>query len=182
MKTKTKIDPDTVAVFHEVVITRPISLERVKSALCTAFEGNPFWYRVEDYVFPPGTVDKDFSQGGKFNNAPGSGRQYWHPSQIIPTVEGGAVQIICDEISDDFKNQWIPEDGAEKGVNYLLLTKEKLIRGLELMAKRFPKQFLAEFPISNDDAYEGDADTGDIFLQCCLLADEIEKSGDLIFG
>jgi hypothetical protein len=49
------------------------------------------------------------------------------------------------------------------------LTREKLLSGLQVMASKCPKQFAH---MVNDN---GDADTGDVFLQCCLL-------GEVVYG
>lgn len=49
------------------------------------------------------------------------------------------------------------------------LNREKLIAGLQVMATKYPKHFL------NVLQENADAETGDVYLQCCLF-------GDIVFG
>jgi hypothetical protein len=49
------------------------------------------------------------------------------------------------------------------------LTREKLLTGLQVFAQKYPRHFA---DMRNDD---GDATTGDVFLQCCLL-------GEVVYG
>jgi len=49
------------------------------------------------------------------------------------------------------------------------LTREKLLTGVQVMATKYPKHFAN---LRNDD---GDAETGDVFVQCCLL-------GEVVYG
>lgn len=72
-------------------ITLDITNEQIKSLLCSAFEGGSnCWARIEGYKYAEGLEHKDFQEGGKFQTD-----AYWHPSQIIPLVEGCAV-ILAD--------------------------------------------------------------------------------------
>lgn len=166
-------------VFATITVKRTVTMEAVKSALCTAFEGGVTanYARIVDYVLPEGTTQEDFEGGGRFN---GSGSTYWTPDQIIPTHDGGALKIVIESPRDDFKDEWSPGHKKQTGVNYVLLTKEKIVKGLEIFAKNYPKQFSEEFPEDRDD-YGGDAITGDMFFQCCIMPDDVEKSG-MVFG
>jgi len=57
---------------------------------------------------------------------------------------------------------------TEEGESYML-TKPKLLAGLETMSKVAPKHF------ANWLAERDDAETGDVFIQCCLF-------GKVIYG
>lgn len=75
------------------------------------------------------------------------------PHIELPLVEGGSLTI-----SD-----------IEKDMPTKILDMKAIIKGLRIMSEKFPKHF-ANFIEENDDA-----DTGDVFLQCCLY-------GDVVFG
>jgi hypothetical protein len=68
----------------------------------------------------------------------------------VPFVEGGWLDVV-DEA-----------DGKSYHVG-----KDELIKGLTIMAEKYPKAF-ADFMKENDDA-----ETGDIFLQCCCFGEAI---------
>jgi hypothetical protein len=58
---------------------------------------------------------------------------------------------------------------VDGGADELELTRDKLIAGLQVLADRYPTHLVA---IRND---QSDGDTGDAFLQCCLL-------GEIVYG
>lgn len=176
----TAVNPDTKIVFGVVKIERQVTLHQIKSSICTAIESGLGWLFVDDYILPPCTTYEEFCSKGKYNDGDRSGRSYWHPAEIVPTMAGGALKCIIEErVDESITNEWTPD--VNEDWHYLLLTPEKLKRGLQVMAELFPKQFNMEFP-SDPDAYEGDAVTADCFMQCALLSDQIIKSKDLIFG
>jgi len=69
-----------------------------------------------------------------------------------PLNEGGA--LIIGDMED--------EDSEPKRLDLKAIQK-----GLQVMAKKYPKH-MADFLNDNDDA-----DTGDVFLQCCIFGDAI---------
>ena len=77
---------------------------------------------------------------------------YKFPHLELPLTEGGS--LIID-----------PGEGEEPKT----LDRAACLRGLQVMADKYPKDF-ADFLAENDDA-----DTGDVFLQCALF-------GEVIFG
>lgn len=89
------------------------------------------------------------------------GSNYWVESiEVDPGTQ-------CDFYKRAFETylKVIPIDENQK----YILNKLSLKKGLELMAKQYPKHFM-------DLVSENfDADTGDIFLQLCLF-------GDVIYG
>ena len=89
----------------------------------------------------------------KFNKPPGTPFKFKGDTEIYrhasyPVSEGGSLLI---------------KDTTD-GKNYTL-DNETIVNGLKIMATKYPKHF-ADFLNDNDDA-----DTGDVFLQCCLLKD-----------
>jgi hypothetical protein len=99
------------------------------------------------WVSISGVVDPS-SWEAKFDNSP-EDRPY---PQDYPFNPGGAV-ILCDD---------------EEDKSYRLDT-AALQRGLDTMAKDHP-QHLADFLAENEDA-----ETGDVFLQCCIF-------GEVVYG
>lgn len=131
-------------------VTLEITNEQIKNLLCTAFEGGSnYWARIDSYKYAKGLEHKDFQDGGKFQVK----GNYWHPSQIIPLVEGCAVII---------------KDMEDSGKTYTL-NLETIHKGMAVMAEKYSQHF-SNFYTSNDDAI-----TGDVFLQCCLF-------GKIIYG
>jgi len=111
--------------------------------------GSNYWYLITDYVFPEGVSYVDFKEGGKHAED-----EYWHPSQLIPFVDGCSLLIRDAE----------DEDGPE-----FVLGRAAITQGVEAMKANYPKHW-DDFVNENDDA-----DTGDVFLQCCLF-------GELVYG
>jgi hypothetical protein len=73
-----------------------------------------------------------------------------------PLNEGGGLTI--GDIED-------PENVFIRPV----LNRESIALGLQIMADKYPKHF-GDFTAENDDA-----ETGDVFLQCCLM-------GEIVYG
>ncbi len=83
------------------------------------------------------------------------------PSKVyrhdVPLIEGGRVICTLDEAHD------------KSGQTEYVLDRAALERGIQVMREKHAKHFgdmLAE---------NGDADTGDVFLQCCLF-------GTVVYG
>ena len=122
----------------------------LRGLLCSALEGGSnYWYMVEKYEFAAGLSYDDFREGGRMQDP----AEYWHPCEIIPFADGCALVI---------------GDKEEPGKTYRL-DKAALHKGIQIMAEKFPRHF-ADVVNENDDA-----DTGDVYLQCCLF-------GDVIYG
>jgi len=130
------------------VITR-VSDEHLRNLLCCALEGGSnYWYTIVQYIFPKGTQYSDFQENGKH-----ALDEYWHPTELIPFV-------------DDCGMVFADEDAAFKPV---LLNREALEKGVQVMSDKYPAHF------SNLMSGNEDAETGDVFLQCCLF-------GEIIFS
>lgn len=123
-------------------ITR-VPLKTVRDLLVSAFEGGSnYWYQIERCTYAPGITEADFKKGGKFQ--PGK-RDYYHWSQLAPTVKGCAVHI------------------SAPGGKSRTLDLKSIERGLIVMIKDYPKHWADVLTEKDDSA------TGDVFLQCCLF-------------
>ncbi len=160
----------TQTLFTTVTIKKEITVEQIKSMLVTALEtpcGS--WFRVTGANFAPGLTRADFQQidgfpTGKFCDP----EEYYASDQIIPVTPGCALRILVDRYTDNLPNEWEPNvTPAKTDGHRLLLTPEKLVAGVQVMAEKYPKHF-NDWMNQNDDAI-----TGDIFLQCCLFGEEI---------
>lgn len=125
--------------------TVTISDQRIAELLCCGIEGGVgYWARIVEYIKPTGELFKwcgDDSGG--------------FPHIQYPMSEGGAV-IFCDAEDEDEKPCW-------------RLDREALIKGIKIMAEKYPIHF-GDFMREHDDA-----ETGDVFVQCCVL-------GEIVFG
>lgn len=135
-------------------VEQKIDMERIRDLLCCAFEGGSnYWYEITKIGWPPGLVSSDYTEGGKGQ----VGKSYWHWSQLVPTQEGGCL-YVGDKHGDKVK-----------GRRSHKLNLESIEKGMKVIAEKYPKHY-GDFLAENEDA-----DTGDVFLQCCLF-------GELVFG
>jgi len=119
---------------------------RVAGLLCTAFEGGVgYWCRIMDYVEPAER---------RAVLSPGDGRVYRYAD--YPLTGGAAVCRLSEEHTDE---EWLP----------LVLDRAAIQRGLDLMPQVAPEHW-ANFLTENEDA-----ETGDVFVQLCLL-------GEVVYG
>lgn len=136
-----------------IIIPIEIDEEDLKAQLCSALEGGSnYWYMIERVIYAKGVKASDFAEGGKYQ-----GKTYWHPYTLIPFVKGCAL-VFSDR-----------EEGDNPKRKRYTLTLRKMIKGLQLMAQKYPKHF------ADVTGETGDADTGDVFLQLSLF-------GGLVFG
>lgn len=127
-----------------------VSDEALRGLLCSALEGGSnYWYMHTRSEFADGLRYDDFREGGKCALA-----EYWHPLELIPFVEGCALIITTEAAGDE-------GDKTERR-----LDRAALLRGIQIMAEKYPRHF------ANVQTEDYDAETGDVYLQCCLF-DEI---------
>lgn len=133
--------------------------EKIMSLLCNAFEGGSnYWYSQAEPVFAKGVARKDVGEGGRLQPRNEDGTEnYYHWCELLPFIPGCAVKFKVNM-----------EEGKSK-MKTVLLDRAAIDRGLQLMASKHPRHF-GNFMDENDDA-----DTGDVFLQLCVL-------GEVIFG
>ena len=133
----------------EVATTVKFDEERIRSLLCGAFEGgSDYWMGKRQYQLPEGITLSDFREQGKFTIPD----DYNPPYLLVPFHEGCSIAVVDDE--DQYRG---------------VLNRESMVRGLQLMADKYPNHF-ADFMQENDDAT-----TSDVFLQLSVF-------GELIFG
>ena len=125
--------------------TQEIEIQRLSDLLCGAFEGGSNYWYQID----------EFIKPENFDNSEEGDEKFRHLS--YPCNKGGAL-IISDINEEDVKHKqtWT-------------LNLESMAKGLQVMAKDYPHH-MANFLNDNDDA-----ETSDVYLQCCLF-------GEVIFG
>jgi len=137
------INPTNRTLKIKTTVDVPIS--RVQDMLCCAFEGGSnYWYTIEKFHEPrefPNQFDKPFN-GGK-------PEIFRHID--FPTNPGGylIVSDAQDPASDEPRKEKLDLEACE--------------RGLQVMAEKYPRHF------SNMMTENDDAETGDVFLQCCSV-------------
>ena len=122
--------------------------QKIQDQLCSAFEGGSnYWYFIEESINPTETrYLSDVPTAGGF--------------LVITAMERGPYSLDLDEgLLDLDKCAMLPA----------VLDRKACERGLQVMAVSYPKHFA---DVVNED---GDATTGDVFLQCALY-------GEVIFG
>lgn len=142
--------------FPGFTVTRDVAPYDVAVALCSGFEGGiGYWAEIVGYK-EPASLDVTLAKL--------SAEQYDHAKEDTsrvyryidyPLNKGGAV-ILRDC------------EGSE-GCESWTLTLAKIKTGLQIMADKYPNHF-------NDlVGCNGDAITGDVFIQCCLF-------GEIVYG
>ena len=161
-------------------VTKVFTDKMIKSILVNAFEGGVgYWCRIDGYVLAEGLTLADFTdnrdKGGKIGKFCDP-NDYYHPCQLVPLVPGCAVKLLdVTGESDGTTQEWKPGKDDYKGndANRYLLTREKLISGVQKMADLKEGEGGHHWPNwlrGNDDSV-----TGDVFLQCCIF-------GKIIYG
>jgi len=136
-----------------------IPLQRLQDLLICALEGGSnYWYTNADYDFPAEHAeDINKASGGVFSG-------YW-----APFYDGClTLQVKFDDELPRWNGQAFESVTGGNGMEWVI-KKADLERGLETMAKKYPRHM--NDLISEDE----DADTGDVFLQCVCF-------GDLVYG
>lgn len=130
--------------FTEIQVNYPITIEKVRTLLVSAFEeGSNYWMHLDSIDYPPDTTEKDYIDNGKYSIG------YYNPCYVVPFHKDGAVII------QDIDN------------NHHALTKEKLHNGLITMSQKYPQHFY-DFLTGNYDS-----GTADLFLQLSLFNKEM---------
>lgn len=134
---------------NDFTATFSVTNRQVSDLLCCAFEGGSnYWYAELDYDLGEGYTIADFRKGGRCQYPD----TYFHWCQLVPLVEGCAVV---------FKDS---EEGTK-----LRLDHAAIERGVRVMSAKYPKHF------ANWMSEDFDAETGDVFLQCCVF-------GEVVYG
>lgn len=135
----------------EIKIEFRVPLPTVADTLCSAFEGgSSYWASVTNKTEPDEWKWEDMSGIIESKNS--------HWLHEYPLNPGGELEITDHEARPEM-NERVK----------LCLHRAKVVVGLQVMAEKFPKHF------ADMVAETGDANTGDVLLQCCLF-------GDVIYG
>ncbi len=124
-----------------------VPLQRVADLICCGMEGGINYWGGFDSCREP--AEYSFLSNPDLND----GKPFKH---IDPALnEGGAVILFLEN----------PEDNEDN--KPLELTLDTIKTGLEIMGEKYPHQ-MANFLGDNEDA-----ETGDVFIQCCILGEAI---------
>lgn len=131
-------------------VKKKVNYNDVANLLCSALEGGSnYWYMLEKVVKPK-KEDRYI-----FIDSKGKEDTSWSETYTAPFSKGGRLVISDYSGENAFEPKILDLDAIE--------------RGLSVMAEKYPMHF-SDFISDN-----GDAITGDVFLQCCLF-------GETIFG
>jgi len=124
----------------------------VRDLLCGAFEGgSSYWACNASYNLRDGLTVADFKEGGSEASKVG---EYYPATQLIAFAEGCSVSL----------------DDCEDGTTFDgVLSRETMVKGLDTMAEKYSGHF------QNFIDEDGDSDTADVFLQCCIF-------GEVVYG
>jgi len=146
---KQKVEKQQIPTFP-VTIEHQIPLNRIADLICCGMEGGiGYWSVITGYVKPPALT---WTMDGMDDDDPNP-TVFKHID--YPINEGGAVKLQETE------------DGGNHPTHHFNL--EKIRKGLRVMAEKYPRHF-HNFLEENDDA-----ETGDVFIQCCLF-------GEIVYG
>lgn len=127
----------------KVIVEMEVTLDRISTLLCSAFEGGSnYWYMIAAQKKPTTFEFRSF------------------PDQIFPHIdyplnEGGNLRIeTLDKEEVNGQKSWT-------------LNLSSIEKGLKVFADKYPHHW-ADFLNENDDAT-----TGDVFLQCCLFGEVV---------
>jgi hypothetical protein len=120
-----------------------ISKQRVGDLLCSAFEGGSNYWYLIEEFIAPPKVEQIAIPGETFRHID------------YPLSEGGALMVSDRKAAN------------EDEVKITRIDWPRLLEGLKIMAEKHPRHF-GNWLSENDDA-----ETGDVFLQCCVLGDTV---------
>jgi hypothetical protein len=136
------------------VVKTQISEQRVSDLLCSALDpaygGSLYWAGTQGYEYPAGKTKDDFEY------------------RFMEVVLAGGKHIFFDA-DEDTSNKGYSAKKKEEWT----LTREKLVNGLTVMASLKEGEGGHHWP--NFIAENDDAETGDVYLQCCLF-------GKIVYG
>lgn len=95
---------------------------------------------------------------------------YYWCVKIRPITEDNSKKYVSQQMPDGFY-AWEDEEENGKLKKHTVTTK-KIKEAVELMAEKYPRHFRNAVL---DDGVAMDAETGDVFLQLCVL-------GDIVYG
>jgi len=141
-------------ILATISVPMEISEEKISNLLCSAFDGGYgsvyYWAGIQGYEYPEGRTKDSFEY------------------RSMEVVLAGGKMFLFDANEDESNKKY---DAAKK--EKWTLTREKLIKGLQVMAALEKGKGGHHFPnIINDN---DDAETADVYVQCCLF-------GEIVYG
>ena len=141
-----------------ITIPTNIPLDRIRSLLTGAFEGGSnYWMGIHSYKLPHNRKPSFYGKGSDLQPID----DWWPQYILIPTTDG---TLLLEDQEEFAGEEYINDQGLYE------LNMAKIISGLKVFSELKPARHFANF-LSEDD----DAETSDVFLQCCLF-------GDIIYG
>lgn len=135
-------------------VTVNVPVSAIANMLASAFEGGSnYWIAEIDPKAPP--------KGKLVMHLPDLGSGVY-PHIDYPLSEGGRMLVLCGE---DYDNP------ARKDKRWVL-DRAAIAKGLGIMAAKYPGHF---GNMIDEEHGNADAETGDVFVQCCLF-------GEIVFG
>ena len=127
-----------------------IKTEDISSLIISALEGGSnYWYMIEKSIKPTKwTYENDNGERYKKTG------HHWQVD--YPLNLGGGLVISNEKILDE----------GEKKIQKTL-NRKSIAKGLQIMSEKYPSHF------GDILADNSDAETADIFLQCCIFGDAI---------
>ena len=125
------------------MVAQRVTIERVRDLLTTAFESTQ-WASTLTGCMASGEAANIWNAQSK--------KEGYRTYSYLPCMMGGYVTV---------------RDAYDEGRPIMTLDALAVATGLTLMAQDYPEQW-ANFIAENEDA-----DTGDVFLQCCLFGEVI---------
>jgi hypothetical protein len=141
----TKQKPAVPVIPVVVRVVQSVPLERVGDLLCSAFEGGSNYWYMIEKFIAPKALTVRLD----------AEQVYRHVD--YPLNVGGALLVSDARVA------------GEEDKKTVRLNLKAIKRGLTVMASKYPHHW-GNFMRENDDA-----ETGDVFLQCCLF-------GELVYG
>lgn len=138
---------------NKLTIPVDVSIQNIQDTLCSAFEGGSnYWYRIEEF----GKPDKieNYSTRWSEDEKP---TVFKHLD--YPTNPGGYLIVSDKPIAR----------GEGLKPTYTRVDLESIQKGISVMAKKYPHHF------KNFVSDDGDAETGDVLLQCIVF-------GKIVYG
>lgn len=129
----------------------PLNKIRIADLLVCALEGGSnYWYTIEEFIKPTGKIEHVYGEGEVFRHID------------YPLNEGGAI-VVSDR-----------KQCVGTGLDREVMTKVhvdwvRIQQGLKIMSEKYPQHY------ANWLSEQDDAETGDVFLQCCVF-------GELVYG
>ena len=132
--------------------TVQVTADKISHLLSNAFAGGSnYWYDIKTFI-EPSVIE--YLSDAEFAKSVGNEPKIYKYLDY-PLNAGGGVIITSKE------------DDEINGQTEFLLNLDSIGKGIQIMAEKYPKHF-TNFIEENDDA-----ETGDVFLQCCLFGETI---------